>query len=51
MIAALLQLAILAVIFVLVYIVLKDALPKECIAVVLVAGLVAFGWFRQRSIT
>jgi hypothetical protein len=47
----LLQLAILAVIFVVVYGVLKDALPKECIAAVLVAGVVGFGWIRRHTAT
>jgi hypothetical protein len=45
---ALIQLAILAVVFVAVYAALRDAIPKECIAVLFVAGLVAFGWIRQQ---
>ena len=44
----LIQLAILAVVFVAVYAALRNAIPKECIAVLFVAGLVAFGWIRRQ---
>jgi hypothetical protein len=44
----LIQLVVLAVSFVVVYVALRDALPKECIAVIFVAGMVVFGWIRQQ---
>jgi hypothetical protein len=43
-----LQMAILAVIFVVVYVVFRDHLPKECIAVLLIVGIMAFSWFRRQ---
>jgi hypothetical protein len=44
----LLQLVILAVFFVVTYFALRDALPKECIAMVLAAGVLAYGWIRRQ---
>jgi hypothetical protein len=45
---AVLQMAILAVILVVVYGVFRDYLPKECIAALLVVGVMAFSWLRRQ---